>query len=66
MCGQLACSVMVYVVCEQLSSMALDHDSQAKKFVEEAPQVLKKDVSKEEAEKLKAALEAVGGVVEIE
>ena len=46
--------------------MALDHISQAKKFVEEAPQVLKKDVSKEEAEKLKAALEAVGGVVEIE
>jgi len=29
------------------------------------PQVVKKDVSKEEAEKLKATLEAVGGVVEI-
>ena len=39
---------------------------QAKKFVEGVPQVVQKGVSKEEAEKLKAALEAAGGVVEIE
>lgn len=39
---------------------------QAKKFVESTPQVVKKDISKEEAEKLKAALEAAGGVVEFE
>ena len=39
---------------------------QAKKFVESAPQVLKEDIPKEEAEALKAALEAVGGVLEIE
>ncbi len=39
---------------------------QSKKFVESAPQVVKADISKEEAEKLKAALEAVGGTVEVE
>lgn len=39
---------------------------QAKKFVEGAPAVVKADIPKEEAEKLKAAIEKVGGVVEIE
>merc|ERR1719423_495100 len=39
---------------------------QAKKFVESAPQTLKEDVPKDEAEALKAALEAVGAVVEVE
>ncbi|EFA07911.1 uncharacterized protein mRpL12 [Tribolium castaneum] len=39
---------------------------QAKKFVEGAPALVKGDVSKEEAEKLKAAIEKVGGVVEID
>jgi len=39
---------------------------QAKKFVESAPQTLKEDVPKDEAEALKAALEAVGAVVEME
>ena len=39
---------------------------QAKKFVEGAPQTLKEDVPKEEAEALKAALEAVGGTIELE
>ena len=39
---------------------------QAKKLVEGCPQVIKKDVSKEEAEKLRNALETVGGVVELE
>ena len=39
---------------------------QAKKFVESAPQTLKEDIPKEEAEALKTALEAVGAVVEIE
>lgn len=39
---------------------------QAKKFVESAPQVIKNDVSKDDAEKLKAQLEKVGAVVEIE
>ncbi|XP_022344986.2 large ribosomal subunit protein bL12m-like [Crassostrea virginica] len=39
---------------------------QAKKFVEAVPQIVKADIMKEEAEKLKAALEAVGGVVELE
>ena len=39
---------------------------QAKKFVEAAPQVVQADVSKEEAERLKATLEAVGGTVEID
>jgi len=39
---------------------------QAKKFVESAPQTLKEDIPKDEAEALKAALEAVGAVVEVE
>ncbi|PVD38864.1 hypothetical protein C0Q70_01489 [Pomacea canaliculata] len=39
---------------------------QAKKFVESAPQVVKADIPKDEAEKLKEALAAVGGEVEIE
>ncbi|XP_076366176.1 mitochondrial ribosomal protein L12 [Tachypleus tridentatus] len=39
---------------------------QAKKFVESAPIVVKGDVPKDEAEKLKEALEAVGGTCEIE
>ncbi|XP_023024970.1 mitochondrial ribosomal protein L12 [Leptinotarsa decemlineata] len=39
---------------------------QAKKFVESAPTVVKSDISKEEAEKLKEAIEKVGGVVELE
>lgn len=39
---------------------------QAKKFVESAPTVVKADIAKDEAEKLKEALEKVGGVIEIE
>ncbi|KAF7995932.1 hypothetical protein HCN44_007039 [Aphidius gifuensis] len=38
---------------------------QAKKFVESAPTDVKSDVSKEEAEQLKAAIVKVGGEVEI-
>lgn len=39
---------------------------QAKKFVESAPTVVKADIAKDEADKLKEALEKVGGVVEVE
>ncbi|KOB77666.1 60S ribosomal protein L7/l12, partial [Operophtera brumata] len=39
---------------------------QAKKFVESVPTVVKADVSKDEAEKLKEALTKVGAIVEIE
>ncbi|XP_023242311.1 39S ribosomal protein L12, mitochondrial-like [Centruroides sculpturatus] len=39
---------------------------QAKKFVEELPRVVKADVSKDEAERLKQAMEAVGGICEID
>ena len=38
---------------------------EAKNFVEDAPQELKGDIEKEEAEKIKALIEAVGGKVEI-
>ncbi|CDS04904.1 hypothetical protein LRAMOSA07434 [Lichtheimia ramosa] len=38
----------------------------AKKFVESVPKVLKESVPKEEAEKLKKALEAVGATVQLE
>lgn len=36
---------------------------QAKKFVESAPAVVKADIPKDEAEKLKEAIEKVGGTV---
>ncbi|VDN10324.1 unnamed protein product [Dibothriocephalus latus] len=39
---------------------------QAKKFVEAAPGVLKKDMSKDEAEAMKKTLESCGATVEIE
>lgn len=39
---------------------------QAKKLVESLPQEIRANVSKDEAEKLKAALEAAGGTVELE
>lgn len=39
---------------------------QAKKFVESAPTVVKADIAKDEAEKLKEAIEKVGGTVEVE
>lgn len=39
---------------------------QAKKFVESAPALVKADVGKEEAEKLKQAIEKVGGTVEVD
>ncbi|VDO03296.1 unnamed protein product [Rodentolepis nana] len=39
---------------------------QAKKFVEAAPGVLKKDLSKEEADKIKKSLESCGALVELE
>jgi large subunit ribosomal protein L7/L12 len=39
---------------------------QAKKFVESAPQVIKEDILKDEAENLKKAIEAVGGKCEID
>ena len=37
----------------------------AKKFVEALPKNIRKDVDKEEAEKVKAALEAEGAVIEM-
>ena len=39
---------------------------QAKKFVESVPQLIRKDVSKEEADKLKASLEALGARITVE
>lgn len=39
---------------------------QAKKFVESAPTVVKADISKDEAEKLKEALTKVGAEIEID
>ena len=39
---------------------------QAKKFVESAPAVVKADIAKDEADKVKEALLAVGGECEIE
>ncbi|KAJ8915030.1 hypothetical protein NQ315_016005 [Exocentrus adspersus] len=39
---------------------------QAKKFVESAPAVVKADIPKDEAEKLKEAIEKVGGTIQID
>ncbi|CAD7004424.1 unnamed protein product [Ceratitis capitata] len=39
---------------------------QAKKFVESAPTIVKEDIPKDEAEKLKEALSKAGAVIEIE
>lgn len=39
---------------------------ESKKFVESAPKTLKENVVKEDAEKIKAAIEAVGGKVAME
>lgn len=39
---------------------------EAKKFVESVPKVLKESIAKEEAEKLKKALESVGATVVLE
>lgn len=39
---------------------------QAKKFVESAPTIVKADIAKDEAEKLKEALTKVGAIIEIE
>lgn len=39
---------------------------QAKKFVESAPTVVRADIPKEEADKLKEAIEKVGGTVQID
>ncbi|TEB35550.1 60S ribosomal protein L7/L12 [Coprinellus micaceus] len=38
----------------------------AKKFVESLPKVLKENLSKEDAEKLKKTFEAIGGVIKLE
>ena len=39
---------------------------QAKKFVESVPTIVKEDISKEEAEKLKETLTKIGAIIEIE
>lgn len=39
---------------------------QAKKFVESCPTVVKEDLSKEDAEKMKESLTKIGAVIEIE
>lgn len=38
---------------------------EAKKFVESAPQTLKENVTKEDAEKIKKAIEGAGGKIEL-
>lgn len=47
-------------------SLQASRPLQAKKFVEGAPSVLKEDISPEEANKLKEALEAIGGEIKLE
>ena len=39
---------------------------QAKKFVESLPKILKENLSKEDAEKMKATFEGLGAVVKLE
>lgn len=54
------CSVLI------LSVFSLSFPNQAKKLVESLPQEIRANISKDEAEKLKAALEAAGGTVVLE
>ena len=54
--------IPVIKVVREVTSLGL---KDAKDFVEHAPNMLKEDVSKEEAEKIKEKLEKVGGIVEI-
>jgi large subunit ribosomal protein L7/L12 len=49
-----------------LCNLVINLVSQAKKFVESLPKVLKENVSKEDAEKLAKVFEAIGGVVKLE
>ena len=49
----------------EISHSNSKYNKEAKDMVEGAPKVLKKDMKKEEAEELKAKLEAVGAAVEI-
>ena len=68
-CAKVNCLLIqlkLIPVCCSSSNIQIVLNLQAKKFVESLPQTLKVDVSKEESEKLKAAIEAVGAVVEIE
>lgn len=51
---------------EQFNDYAYQILTQAKKFVESVPQTVRADLPKEEAEKLKASLEAVGATVVLE
>ena len=53
------------VLCVHVWDSALARD-QAKKFVEEAPKVLKEAASKEEAAKIKAELEKLGAKITVE
>ena len=54
--------IKVIKVVRELTGLGL---KEAKDLVESAPKALKEDVQKDEADKVKAAIEAVGGVVEI-
>ena len=54
--------ISVIKLVRQIKDMGL---IEAKNFVEGVPQELKGDIEKEEAEKLKAEIEAIGGKVEI-
>lgn len=49
----------------RVSQLIHFHFLQAKKFVETLPAVLRADIPKDEAEKLKDAVAAAGGVCEI-
>lgn len=57
----MMCGISLNLLCFCLSLL-----NQAKKLVESLPQEIRANVSKEEAEKLKAALEAAGGTVVLE
>jgi len=54
--------IMVLKKCREHKEMGL---LDAKKFVESCPGTLKEDIDKDEAEKIKQELEAIGGKVEL-
>lgn len=58
--------IYIFTVTSLNLVFSLSFLNQAKKLVESLPQEIRANVSKEEAEKLKAALEAAGGTVVLE
>lgn len=61
----MAYTVLDNVLSNPFNRLIVFFTIQAKKFVESVPNVIKADIAKDEAEKLKETITKVGGTVEI-